>query len=205
MALKDYRTSGGGGWNPFGILSTLAMLIPGAQVAAPWLQGAGAVTSAINGDWTGAAKQGVGLLSGGSLFGSDAAPDVTPSVIDPIQPSITTPGMGIEENPSIFSSTQEQTSNALSNYLSENNLGTYTPEDEAKYQGLLGQYGIKPIPQAVGENADMGTRFADNNIAKQPRSDLEYQNRYSELLSQYNLSDMDWTKRRKRNGLMGGL
>ena len=80
----------------------------------------------------------------------------------------------------------------------------WSDADETKYQGLLGQYGLGG-KQAVGENADMGTRFADNNIAKQPRSDADYQNRFNELLAQYDLSDMDWTKRRQRNGLMGGL
>ena len=208
MAVKYPQGGGGGGFNPLGILSTLAMMIPGAQVAAPWLQLANAGVNAANGNWAGAAMSGVGALTGGadggSIFGSSATPE-----IPPIEPT-----MGMDD---------------VSKYLSDNNPmaqpldapavditanqrmlnGTeamlpWSDADETKYQGLLGQYGLGG-KQAVGENADMGTRFADNNIVKQPRSDADYQNRFNELLAQYNLSDMDWTKRRQRNGLMGGL
>ena len=208
MAVKYPQGGGGGGFNPLGILSTLAMMIPGAQVAAPWLQLANAGVNAANGNWAGAAMSGVGALTGGadggSIFGSSATPE-----IPPIEPT-----MGMDD---------------VSKYLSDNNPmaqpldapavditanqrmlnGTeamlpWSDADETKYQGLLGQYGLGG-KQAVGENADMGTRFADNNIVKQPRSDADYQNIFNELLAQYNLSDMDWTKRRQRNGLMGGL
>ena len=208
MAVKYPQGGGGGGFNPLGILSTLAMMIPGAQVAAPWLQLANAGVNAANGNWAGAAMSGVGALTGGadggSIFGSSATPE-----IPPIEPT-----MGMDD---------------VSKYLSDNNPmaqpldapavditanqrmlnGTeamlpWSDADETKYQGLLGQYGLGG-KQAVGENADMGTRFADNNIAKQPRSDADYQNRFNGLLAQYDLSDMDWTKRRQRNGLMGGL
>lgn len=277
MAVKDYRTSGGGGFNPLGILSTLAMLIPGAQVAAPWLQLANAGVNAANGNWAGAAMSGVGALTGGadgsSIFSPEATSPVA-AVTDPAQS-----GMGFDEINDLYNRTPDATGafpmsakenlfannvglmddpgpvgymptsaktlltgqaeplfgsnpssdNTIQNYLSGNNPmaqpldalavditanqrmlnGTeamlpWSDADETKYQGLLGQYGLGG-KQAVGENSDMGARFADNNIAKQPRSDADYQNRFNELLAQYNLSDMDWTKRRQRNGLMGGL
>ena len=256
MAVKDYRTSGGGGFNPFGILSTLAMLIPGAQVAAPFLKGAGAITSAINGDWDKAAIGGLGLLGGGetgasSIFSPEATSPVD-AITDPAQS-----GMGFDEINDLYNRTPDATGgfpmsakenlfannsglmddsgsvsymptsaktlltgqaeplfgsdpssdNTIQNYLSGNNLmAGMAPTDEARYQDMLQQYGLLGNnKQAVGENSDMGTRFADNNLTMQPRSELDYGNRYNELLSQYNLSDMDWTKRRKRNGLMGGL
>ena len=208
MAVKYPQGGGGGGFNPLGLLSTLAMTVPGAQVAAPWLQLANAGVNAAKGNWAGAAMSGVGALTGGADGGSIFSSSATPEI-----PSIE-PTMGIDD---------------VSKYLSDNNPmaqpldapavditanqrmlnGTeamlpWSDADETKYQGLLGQYGLGG-QQAVGENADMGTRFADNNIAKQPRSDAGYQNRFNELLAQYDLSDMDWTKRRQRNGLMGGL
>ena len=204
MAVKYQQGGGGGYFNPFGILSTLAMLIPGAQAASPFLSGAGAVTSAINGDWGGAAITGAGLLKnagGKSIFGTDTSPSVT----DPAQAPVTDM-VGQEPETSIFSSAEDRAANNLSRYLSANNLGTYTPDDEVKYQDLLRRYGLIAAPQqAVGMDADMGTRFADNNLMGQRRSDADYQNRYKELLAQYNLSDMDWTNRRKRNGLIGGI
>ena len=208
MAVKYPQGGGGGGFNPLGILSTLAMMIPGAQVAAPWIQLANAGVNAANGNWAGAAMSGVGALTGGadggSIFRSSATPEI-PSIeptmgiddvrkslsdLNPMANQVDIPAPDITANQRMLNGTEA--------------MLPWSDADETKYQGLLGQYGLGG-KQAMGENADMGTRFADNNIAKQPRSDLEYQNRYSELLSQYNLSDMDWTKRRKRKGLMGGL
>ena len=55
----------GGGWNPFGILSTLAMMIPGGQAIAPWIAGAGALTSTLQGHPEEAVKYGAGLLGKG--------------------------------------------------------------------------------------------------------------------------------------------
>ncbi len=208
MAVKDYRTSGGGGFNPLGILSTLAMLIPGAQVAAPWLQLANAGVNAANGNWAGAAMSGVGALTGGadggSIFGSSATPE-----IPPIEPTMGMDDVSkyLSDNNPMAQPLDVPTVDITANQRMLNGTEAMLPwsdADEAKYQGLLGQYGLGG-KQAVGENADMGTRFADNNIAKQPRSDADYQNRFNELLAQYDLSDMDWTKRRQRNGLMGGL
>ena len=54
----------GGGWNPLGILSTLAMLIPGAQAFAPFLQAANAASSAFKGDYAGALMNGAGATGG---------------------------------------------------------------------------------------------------------------------------------------------
>lgn len=209
MAVK-YPQGGGGGFNPLGILSTLAMMIPGAQVAAPWLQLANAGVNAANGNWAGAAMSGVGALTGGTDGGSIFSSSATPE-IPPIEPT-----MGMDD---------------VSKYLSDNNPmanqvdipapditanqrmlnGTeamlpWSAADDEKYNALLAQYGMGG-KQAVGENADMGTRYVDNNgILGRLRSDADSQNRFNELLSQYNLSDMDWTKRRQRNrGLMGGI
>ena len=208
MAVKYPQGGGGGGFNPLGILSTLAMMIPGAQVAAPWLQLANAGVNAANGNWAGAAMSGVGALTGGadggSIFSSSATPEI-PSIeptmgiedvrkslsdLNPTAQPLDTPAVDITANQRMLNGTEA--------------MLPWSDADETKYQGLLGQYGLGG-KQAVGENADMGTRFADNNIVKQPRSDADYQNRFNELLAQYNLSDMDWTKRRQRNGLMGGL
>ena len=208
MAVKYPQGGGGGGFNPLGILSTLAMMIPGAQVAAPWIQLANAGVNAANGNWAGAAMSGVGALTGGadggSIFSSSATPEI-PSIeptmgIDDVRKSLSdlNPMVNQVDIPAPDITANQRMLNGTEAML------PWSDADETKYQGLLGQYGLGG-KQAVGENSDMGTRFADNNIAKQPRSDLEYQNRYSELLSQYNLSDMDWTKRRKRNGLIGGL
>lgn len=198
----------GGGFNPLGILSTLAMLIPGAQVAAPWLQLANAGVNAANGNWAGAAMSGVGALTGGadggSIFSSSATPEI-PSIeptmgIDDVRKSLSdlNPMAQPLDAPAVDITANQRMLNGTEAML------PWSDADETKYQGLLGQYGLGG-KQAVGENADMGTRFADNNIVKQPRSDADYQNRFNELLAQYNLSDMDWTKRRQRNGLMGGL
>ena len=198
----------GGGFNPLGLLSTLAMMVPGAQVAAPWLQLANAGVNAAKGNWSGAAMSGVGALTGGangkSIFGSSATkamPPIEPTMgmddvrkslsnLNPMAQPIDIPAPDITANQRMLNGTEA--------------MLPWSDADETKYQGLLDQYGLGG-KQAVGENADMGTRFADNNIAKQPRSDADYQNRFNELLAQYNLSDMDWTKRRKRNGLIGGL
>ena len=43
-----YGPQGGGGFNPFGLLGTLAMLIPGGQAIAPWIAGAGALTTLLS-------------------------------------------------------------------------------------------------------------------------------------------------------------
>ena len=198
----------GGGFNPLGLLSTLAMMVPGAQVAAPWLQLANAGVNAAKGNWSGAAMSGVGALTGGangkSIFGSSATkamPPIEPTMgmddvrkslsnLNPMAQPIDIPAPDITANQRMLNGTEA--------------MLPWSDADETKYQGLLDQYGLGG-KQAVGENADMGTRFADNNIVKQPRSDADYQNRFNELLAQYNLSDMDWTKRRKRNGLIGGL
>ena len=207
MSVKYFNT-GGGGFNPLGILSTLAMMVPGAQVAAPWLQLANAGVNAANGNWAGAAMSGVGALTGGADGGSIFSSSATPEI-----PSIE-PTMGIDDvrkslsdlNPMV-NQVDIPVSDITANQRMLNGTEVMLPwsdADETKYQGLLGQYGLGG-KQAVGENADMGTRFADNNIVKQPRSDADYQNIFNELLAQYNLSDMDWTKRRQRNGLMGGL
>lgn len=208
MAVKYPQGGGGGGFNPLGILSTLAMMIPGAQVAAPWIQLANAGVNAANGNWAGAAMSGVGALTGGadggSIFRSSATPEI-PSIeptmgIDDVRKSLSdlNPMVNQVDIPAPDITANQRMLNGTEAML------PWSDADETKYQGLLGQYGLGG-KQAVGENADMGTRFADNNIANQPRSDADYQNRFNELLAQYNLSDMDWTKRRKRNGLMGGL
>ena len=255
MAVKYPQGGGGGGFNPLGLLSTLAVMVPGAQVAAPWLQLANAGVNAAKGNWAGAALSGVGALTGGADGGSIFSPEAT-SPVD----AITGPaqsGMGFDEINDLYNRTPDATGgfpmsakenlfannsglmddsgsvsymptsaktlltgqaeplfgsdpssdNTIQNYLSGNNLmAGMAPTDKARYQDLLKQYGLLGNnKQAVGENSDMGTRFVDNNIAKQPRSDADYQNRFNELLAQYDLSDMDWTKRRQRNGLMGGL
>ena len=208
MAVKYPQGGGGGGFNPLGLLSTLAMMVPGAQVAAPWLQLANAGVNAAKGNWSGAAMSGVGALTGGangkSIFGSSATkamPPIEPTMgmddvrkslsnLNPMAQPIDIPAPDITANQRMLNGTEA--------------MLPWSDADETKYQGLLDQYGLGG-KQAVGENADMGTRFADNNIARQPRSDADYQNRFNGLLAQYDLSDMDWTKRRQRNGLMGGL
>ena len=196
----------GGGWNPLGILSTLAMLIPGAQVAAPWLQLANAGVNAANGNWAGAAMSGVGALTGGadggSIFGSSATPE-----IPPIEPTM---GMdNVRKSLSDLNPMANQVDILAPDITANQRMlnGTeamlpWSDADETKYQGLLGQYGLGG-KQAMGENADMGTRFMDNNAMINGK---DYANRYNELLAQYGLSDMDWTGRRQRNRtLMGGI
>lgn len=201
----------GGGWNPLGLLSTLAMMVPGAQVAAPWLQLANAGVNAANGNWAGAAMSGVGALTGGadgsSIFGSGDPASQFPG-IEPTMGEADVSQYLSDNNPMADTAVADTaTPDITANQRMLNGTESAMPwsaADDEKYNALLAQYGMGG-KQAVGENADMGTRFADNNLTMQPRSDLDYGNRYNELLSQYNLSDMDWTKRRKRNGLIGGL
>lgn len=180
----------GGGWNPLGILSTLAMLFPGGQAIAPWLAGAGALTSTLRGHPEEAVKYGAGLLGkgmGGTESVFNEAPieptigmsDVRKYLSDnnPMAQPLDAPAVDITANQRMLNGTEA--------------ILPWSDADETKYQGLLGQYGLGG-KQAMGENADMGTRYVDNIQGK------NYGNRYNELLSQYNLSDMDWTGRKKR-------
>ena len=184
----------GGGWNPLGILATLATVIPGAQVAAPWLQLANAGVNAAKGNWSGAAMSGVGALTGGangkSIFGSSATkamPPIEPTMgmddvrkslsnLNPMAQPIDIPAPDITANQRMLNGTEA--------------MLPWSDADETKYQGLFGQYGLGG-KQAMGENADMGTRYLDNNM---PQRNYDYDS----LLAQYDLTDMDWTGRRKR-------
>ena len=194
MAVKYPQGGGGGGFNPLGLLSTLAMMVPGAQVAAPWLQLANAGVNAAKGNWLGAAMSGVGALTGGanekSIFGSSATkamPPIEPTMgmddvrkslsnLNPMAQPIDIPAPDITANQRMLNGTEA--------------MLPWSDADETKYQGLLGQYGLGG-KQAVGENADMGTRYLDNNM---PQRNYDYDS----LLAQYDLTDMDWTGRRKR-------
>lgn len=197
MAVKDYRTSGGGGgFNPLGILSTLAMLIPGGQAIAPFLQVANAGVNAANGNWDAVAKQGLGLLGGSVLGGGGDAVASAPTP-SPIEPTI-----GMSDVRKYLSDNNPMADTALpdipapditANQRMLNGTESALPwsgADEGKYQGLLGQYGLGG-KQAMGENADMGTRYIDNNM---PQRNYDYDS----LLAQYDLTDMDWTGRKKR-------
>ena len=188
-----YGPQSSGGFNPLGLLSTLAMMVPGAQVAAPWLQLANAGVNAAKGNWSGAAMSGVGALTGGanekSIFSSSATPEI-PSIeptmgiedvrkslsdLNPTAQPLDTPAVDITANQRMLNGTEA--------------MLPWSDADETKYQGLLGQYGLGG-KQAVGENADMGTRYLDNNM---PQRNYDYDS----LLAQYDLTDMDWTGRRK--------
>lgn len=194
MAVKYPQGGGGGGFNPLGLLSTLAMMVPGAQVAAPWLQLANAGVNAANGNWAGAAMSGVGALTGGadggSIFSSSATPEI-PSIeptmgiedvrkslsdLNPMAQPLDAPAVDITANQRMLNGTEA--------------MLPWSDADETKYQGLLGQYGLSG-KQAVGGNADMGTRYLDNNM---PQRNYDYDS----LLAQYGLTDMDWTGRRRR-------
>lgn len=184
----------GGGFNPLGLLSTLAMMVPGAQVAAPWLQLANAGVNAAKGNWSGAAMSGVGALTGGangkSIFGSSATkamPPIEPTMgmddvrkslsnLNPMAQPIDIPAPDITANQRMLNGTEA--------------MLPWSDADETKYQGLLGQYGMGG-KQAVGRNADMGTRYVDNNM---PQRNYDYDS----LLAQYGITDMDWTGRRTR-------
>ena len=189
-----YGPQSGGGFNPLGLLSTLAMMVPGAQVAAPWLQLANAGVNAAKGNWSGAAMSGVGALTGGanekSIFGSSATkamPPIEPTMgmddvrkslsnLNPMAQPIDIPAPDITANQRMLNGTEA--------------MLPWSDADKTKYQGLLGQYGLGG-KQAIGENADMGTRYLDNNM---PQRNYDYDS----LLAQYDLTDMDWTGRRKR-------
>lgn len=171
MAVK-YNQSGGGGFNPFGLLSTLAMLVPGGQAIAPWIAGAGALTSTLQGHPEEAVKYGAGLL-GKSMGGMESVFNEAP--IEPTM-GMSTALPDITANQRMLNGTES----AL----------PWSGADEGKYQGLLGQYGLGG-KQAMGENADMGTRYIDNNM---PQRNYDYDS----LLAQYDLTDMDWTGRKKR-------
>ena len=197
MAVKYPQGGGGGGFNPLGLLSTLAMMVPGAQVAAPWLQLANAGVNAAKGNWSGAAMSGVGALTGGangkSICGSSATKAMPPiestmgmddvrkslSNLNPMAQPIDIPAPDITANQRMLNGTEA--------------MLPWSDADETKYQGLLGQYGLGG-KQAMGENADMGTRYLDNNM---PQRNYDYDS----LLAQYDLTDMDWTGRRKRRWL----
>lgn len=187
-----YGPQSGGGFNPLGLLGTLAMLVPGGQAIAPWIAGAGALTSTLRGHPEEAVKYGAGLLGKG-MGGTESVFNEAP-----IEPTI-----GMSDVRKYLSDNNPMADTALPNIpapdITANQRmlnGTesalpWSGADEGKYQGLLGQYGLGG-KQAMGENADMGTRYVDNIQGK------NYGNRYNELLSQYNLSDMDWTGRKKR-------
>ena len=189
-----YGPQSSGGFNPLGLLSTLAMMVPGAQVAAPWLQLANAGVNAAKGNWSGAAMSGVGALTGGadgkSIFGSSATkamPPIEPTMgmgdvrkslsdLNPMAQPIDIPVPDITANQRMLNGTEARL--------------PWSDADETKYQGLLGQYGMGG-KQAVGRNADMGTRYVDNNM---PQRNYDYDS----LLAQYGITDMDWTGRRTR-------
>ena len=193
MAVKYPQGGGGGGFNPLGLLSTLAMMVPGAQVAAPWLQLANAGVNAARGNWVGAAMSGAGALTGGadgkSIFGSSATkamPPIEPTMgmgdvrkslsdLNPMAQPIDIPAPDITANQRMLNGTEARL--------------PWSDADETKYQGLLGQYGMGG-KQAVGRNADMGTRYVDNL----PQRNYDYDS----LLAQYGITDMDWTGRRTR-------
>ena len=190
---------GGGGFNPFGVLSALSLLMPGSQAVTPWLSGAGALTSTLQGDPAEAVKYGAGLI--GRNMASKR------SVFDepPIEPTLTMGEADVrkylsDNNPMASTAVADTaTPDITANQRMLNGTESAMPwsaADEGKYNALLAQYGMGG-KQAVGENADMGTRFADNNLVGQRRSDVDYRNRYNELLSQYDMSNMDWTKRRQ--------
>jgi hypothetical protein len=190
MGVK-YNQSGGGGFNPFGLLSTLAMLFPGGQAIAPWIAGAGALTSTLQGHPEEAVKYGAGLLGKG-MGGTESVFNEAP-----IEPT-----MGMSDVRKYLSDNNPMADTALpdipapditANQRMLNGTESALPwsgADEDKYQGLLGQYGLGG-KQAMGENADMGTRYIDNNM---PQRNYDYDS----LLAQYDLTDMDWTGRKKR-------
>lgn len=190
MGVK-YNQSGGGGFNPLGLLSTLAMLVPGGQAIAPWLAGAGALTSTLRGHPEEAVKYGAGLLGKG-MGGTESVFNEAP-----IEPTI-----GMSDVRKYLSDNNPMADTALpdipapditANQRMLNGTEARLPwsdADETKYQGLLGQYGLGG-KQAMGENADMGTRYIDNNM---PQRNYDYDS----LLAQYDLTDMDWTGRKKR-------
>lgn len=188
MAVKYPQGGGGGGFNPFGLLGTLAMLFPGGQAIAPWIAGAGALTSTLQGHPEDAVKYGAGLLGkgmGGTESVFNEAPieptmgmdDVSKYLSDnnPMANQVDIPAPDITANQRMLNGTEA--------------MLPWSDADETKYQGLLGQYGLGG-KQAVGENADMGTRYVDNL----PQRNYDYDS----LLNQYGLTDMDWTGRRKR-------
>ena len=137
---------------------------------------------------------GVGALTGGangkSIFGSSATkamPPIEPTMgmddvrkslsnLNPMAQPIDIPAPDITANQRMLNGTEA--------------MLPWSDADETKYQGLLGQYGLGG-KQAMGENADMGTRYLDNNM---PQRNYDYDS----LLAQYDLTDMDWTGRRKR-------
>lgn len=94
--------------------------------------------------------------------------------------------------------------------MARNSLSNLNPSavaDQAKYDRLLSQYGISAPKQAVGGNADMGTRFVDNMLGNRGSFSLSDsdKDKYTELLLRYGVSDMDWTNRRRKNILNGGI
>ena len=169
-------------------------MVPGAQVATPWLQLANAGVNAARGNWVGAAMSGAGALTGGadgkSIFGSSATkamPPIEPTMgmgdvrkslsdLNPMAQPIDIPAPDITANQRMLNGTEARL--------------PWSDADETKYQGLLGQYGMGG-KQAVGRNADMGTRYVDNNM---PQRNYDYDS----LLAQYGITDMDWTGRRTR-------
>ena len=179
----------GGGFNPFGLLGTLAMLIPGGQAIAPWIAGAGALTSTLQGHPEDAVKYGAGLLGkgmGGTESVFNEAPIKPTMGIDDVRKSLS------DLNPMV-NQVDIPVSDITANQRMLNGTEAMLPwsdADETKYQGLLGRYGLGG-KQAIGENADMGTRYLDNNM---PQRNYDYDS----LLAQYDLTDMDWTGRRKR-------
>jgi|GEM_PF-2018669 len=124
MTVK-YQAGGGGGWNPFGFLSTLAAIIPGGQAVAPWLAGAGAVTSAVNGDIAGAAKQAAGAMASGLKTGGNP-----------------NEALGYDK---FVPSTPDELTNQLRMNLSNLNPTAVSSIDQDKYNNLLLSYGLSDM------------------------------------------------------------
>ncbi|MEA5034248.1 hypothetical protein [Cloacibacillus evryensis] len=132
----------GGGFNPLGLLGTIASLaIPGAG---PWIAGANALGSALSGDWAGAAKNAAGAFAGGDKAGVGSG-QVGNGLLGQAESSPNYAGSGADGSTSAWAPKDFQVQQQGNNW-NAGNFGTSPrpaqSESDKKYQGLLDMYGI---------------------------------------------------------------
>lgn len=204
--IRDFTNkNSGGGWNPLGLVgSLLSMAIPGAG---PWIAGANAIGSAINGDIGGAvlngakAASGLGGVSGGSGAAipklstqMDSDPFYASKGLSSLNQSGTAPGIG-----GIGSGVDGSTS-------------AWAPKDASLLSQQRANLPLPDVSKIPDNLSDMGTRYVGNRMQSPGfvsnliggggngyrLSDAD-KRRYDELLVQYGLSDMDYSTRQRRN------
>lgn len=134
MAVK--YAGGGGGFNPLGVLSTIAMMVPGGQVVAPWLQLANAGVNAANGNWAGAIQGGVNAATGINGLNNPKPPSGALSLVGQELSNINSEQQADPTGQSLVPTRTQD----YEKFATRNNQ--WTGDDDLKYNNLLKQYGL---------------------------------------------------------------